>query len=74
MICAKKREKRGCGSGASAVMTFTVEPSCEVTCSRLMRRQKSTMSSIARREALACSADASPVSTKLNSASVKNAS
>ena len=74
MICAKNFEKRGCGSGASAVMTLTVEPSCDGTSSRLVVRQKSTMSEMARREAVASSGEARPVSTKLSSASVKNAS
>jgi hypothetical protein len=55
-------------------MTLTVEPSCDGTCSALVLRQKSTMSAIARRAALVSPADASPVSTKLSSASVKNAS
>ena len=44
------------------------------TSSRLVVRQNSTMSAIARREAAAWSGEASPVSTKLSSASVKNAS
>jgi hypothetical protein len=63
LIWAKKREKRGCGSGASAVITRTVEPSCEGTSSADVFRQKSTISETARRDAAASSADASPVST-----------
>jgi len=63
LIWAKKREKRGCGSGASAVITRTVAPSCEDTSSAEVFRQKSTMSAIARRDAAASSADANPVST-----------
>ena len=58
-------EKRGCGSGASAVITLTVLPSCERTSSRLVVRQKSTMSAIARRDAAVSRGEARPVSTKL---------
>ena len=65
MIWAKKREKRGCGSGASAVMTSNGDPSAPRTCSRLVTRQNSTISAIAPRAAAACSGEASPVSTKL---------
>jgi hypothetical protein len=63
LIWAKKRENRGCGSGARAVTTRTVEPSCEGTSSAEVFRQKSTISEIARRDAVASSAEASPVST-----------
>src|SRR4029450_8222695 len=69
LIWAKKREKRGGGGGARAVITRTVEPSCEGTSSAEVFRQKSTMSAIARRDAIASSADASPVSMKLSSGS-----
>ena len=40
----------------------------------LVVRQKSTISVMARRAAVACSGEARPVSAKLSSASVKNAS
>jgi hypothetical protein len=62
LIWAKNFEKRGCGSGARAVMTLTVEPSCEDTSSRLMFRQKSTMSSMARFASVVSFAVASPLS------------
>ena len=74
MIPAKNRENRGCGGGAIAVMTLKARPSGARTSSRLAVRQKSTIAEIARRAAPASSGDASPVSTKLSSDSVKNAS
>ena len=74
MIWAKNRENRGCGSGASAVMTLNGVPSAATTSSRLVVRQNVTISSIAPREASVSSFEARPVSAKLSSASVKKAS
>ena len=51
LICEKNFEKRGCGSGASAVTTRTVEPSCDGTSSAEVLRQKSAISETARRDA-----------------------
>ena len=65
----RMRQRRQRGDDADGAV-----PSRPRTSSRLVTRQKSTMSAMARRAAAVSSAEASPVSTKPSSASVKNAS